>query len=138
RELSPTRGQQRQVENERQKRDDQPPAAEAKQRAEEPGGRATGDQPQADEHRDAPYRAGGGTSAGVSALWTQVLRRVRQQGDDDGAPARERQLALVGGARAGLAARLDLRPLRQVAPEAVHFLVVDLDRLFCARPRTRP
>jgi len=46
-----------------------------------------------------------------------------------GALESDRQLALVAGARAGLASRLDLGPLRQVAAEAVDLLVVDLDGL---------
>ena len=41
----------------------------------------------------------------------------------------DRQLALVAGTRAGLAARLDLGALREVPAEPVHFLVVDLDGL---------
>ena len=41
----------------------------------------------------------------------QVLRRVRQQRDVAGALERDGQLALVLGARAGLAARLDLGAL---------------------------
>src|SRR3990170_3884618 len=59
----------------------------------------------------------------------QVLRRVRQQSDDAGALERHRQLALVLGAGARLAARLDLRALGQVAAEAVDLLVIDLVRL---------
>ena len=58
-----------------------------------------------------------------------MLRRVREQGDVAGALERDRQLALVAGAGAGLASRLDLGPLRQVAAEAVDLLVVDLDGL---------
>ena len=46
-----------------------------------------------------------------------------------GALERDRQLALVAGAGAGLAPRLDLGPLGQVAAEAVDLLVVDLDGL---------
>ena len=42
---------------------------------------------------------------------------------------RDGQLALVPGARAGLAARLDLGALGQVAAEAVDLLVVDGDGL---------
>ena len=48
------------------------------------------------------------------------------------------QLALVPGARAGLATRLDLRPLRQVAAEAVDLLVVDLDGLVGAERADLP
>src|SRR5689334_2480825 len=43
-------------------------------------------------------------------LWPEVLRGVRQERDDPGALERHRQLTLVLGARAGLPARLDLRP----------------------------
>src|SRR3954447_7693780 len=64
-----------------------------------------------------------------SGLWPEVLRRVREQSDDARPLQGHGQLALVLGAGAGLAARLDLRPLREVAAEAVDLLVVDRDRL---------
>src|SRR6476469_9709988 len=59
----------------------------------------------------------------------EVLRCVREQRHVTGPLEGDRQLALVAGTRAGLAARLDLGALRQVAAEAVDLLVVDLDRL---------
>src|SRR5258706_6501251 len=62
---------------------------------------------------------------GCRLLGAEMLRRVRQEGDDPGSLEGDRELALVGCARPRLAAGLDLRPLRQVAPEPVHFLVVD-------------
>src|SRR6478672_10054407 len=57
---------------------------------------------------------------------SEVLGRVGQQGDVPGTLEGDRQLALVTGAGAGLAARLDLGALGQVAAEAVDLLVVDL------------
>src|SRR3954469_9738531 len=59
----------------------------------------------------------------------QVLRRVREECDVTGALEGDRKLALVAGARAGLSARLDLRPFGQIATEAVDLLVVDRDGL---------
>ncbi len=64
-----------------------------------------------------------------AALGAEVLGRVRQQRDVAGALERDGQLALVPGAGAGLAARLDLGALGQVAAQAVDLLVVDLDGL---------
>jgi hypothetical protein len=58
-----------------------------------------------------------------------VLGRVRKERDVSGALEGDRQLALVAGARAGLASRLDLRSLGQVTAEAVDLLVVDLNGL---------
>jgi len=58
-----------------------------------------------------------------------VLGRVRKERNVSGALESDRQLALVAGARAGLASRLDLRSLGQVTAEAVDLLVVDLDGL---------
>src|SRR6478736_2507674 len=57
---------------------------------------------------------------------SEVLGCVGQQGDVPGTLEGDRQLALVTGAGAGLAARLDLGALGQVAAEAVDLLVVDL------------
>jgi hypothetical protein len=57
-------------------------------------------------------------------LRAQVLRRVRKERDVPGALEGDCQLALVPGARTGLAARLDLGALGQVAAEAVDLLVV--------------
>src|SRR3954471_4147703 len=62
--------------------------------------------------------------SGTEGLWG-----VRQQRDVPGPLQRDRQLALVAGARAGLPTRLDLRSLGEVAAEAVDLLVVDDDRL---------
>src|SRR5436309_15435667 len=59
----------------------------------------------------------------------QVLRRVRQERDVSGALERDGEFPLMTGARAGLAARLDLGSLREVAAEAVDLLVVDQDGL---------
>src|SRR5690349_1431208 len=42
------------------------------------------------------------------------------------------QGALVPGTGAGLAARLDLAPLRQVAAQAIHIFVVNIGQLFGA------
>ena len=58
-----------------------------------------------------------------------MLRRVRQQRDVAGALEGHGQRALVLGAGARLAARLDLGALREVAAEAVDLLVVDAVRL---------
>src|SRR4051794_37234016 len=70
---------------------------------------------------------GGGAAAGASRA--KVLRRVRQKRNVSGTLQRHGQLALMLGAGAGLAARLDLGSLRQVSAEPVDFLVVDLGRL---------
>ena len=61
----------------------------------------------------------------VAALRAHVLRSVRQQGHVARALERDGQRALVLGAGAGLAARLDLGPLADVAAEAIDLLVVD-------------
>ena len=58
-------------------------------------------------------------------LRAKVLRRVRQQRDVPRSLQRGRQHPLMAGAGAGLASRLDLRSLAQVAAEPVDFLVVD-------------
>src|SRR5688500_9845334 len=58
-------------------------------------------------------------------LRAQVLGGVRQQGYVAGALEGDGQLALVPRAGAGLAARLDLGPLGQVAAEAIDLLVID-------------
>jgi len=60
---------------------------------------------------------------------SEVLRRVRQERDVACPLQGDRQLTLMARARAGLAPGLDLGPLREVAAEPVHFLVVDLDGL---------
>src|SRR5688500_12035767 len=67
-------------------------------------------------------RSPASTARGLGA---EVLGCVREQGHVAGALQGDRQLALVAGAGAGLAARLDLGPLREVAAEAVDLLVVD-------------
>ena len=64
--------------------------------------------------------------------------RVRKERDVAGALEGDRELALVAGAGAGLAARLDLGALREVAAEAVDLLVVDLDRLVGAEGADLP
>src|SRR5205823_13320783 len=55
----------------------------------------------------------------------EVLRRVRQERDVPGTLERGCQHALVSGAGSRLAARLDLRALGEIAPEAIDLLVVD-------------
>src|SRR5687768_2203281 len=75
--------------------------------------RATDDRP---VHADRP------TSR---CLRAQVLWRVREQRHVAGPLERGGQHPLVTGARAGLAARLDLGALAEVAAEAVDLLVVD-------------
>src|SRR3954447_2588055 len=71
-----------------------------------------------------------GASGGPSPVsGAEVLGRVREQGHVAGSLQGDRQLALVRGAGPGLAPRLDLRALRQVAAEAVDLLVVDLGGL---------
>src|SRR4051794_17510286 len=80
--------------------------------------------------------ASGGRRSG--RLGPEVLRRVRQQGDDPGALQGDGQLPLVGGAGAGLPTRLDLRALREVAAEAVDLLVVDRDGLVGAEGADLP
>src|SRR5215470_5940844 len=80
----------------------------------------------------------GGRPVTRTGSGAQVLRRVREEGDVSGALERDRQLALVAGARAGLPARLDLGPLGQVATEAVDLLVVDLDGLVGAERTDLP
>src|SRR5205085_8901743 len=55
----------------------------------------------------------------------EMLGRVGKEGDDPRALQRNGELSLVLRARPGLATRLDLRPLRKVAAEAVDLLVVD-------------
>src|SRR5688500_2009858 len=61
----------------------------------------------------------------MGRLRAQVLGCVRQQRDVTCALERGGQHPLVTSARAGLAARLDLGALAEIAAEAVHLLVVD-------------
>src|SRR4029077_13321682 len=68
----------------------------------------------------------------------EVLGGVGQQGDVPGTLEGDRQLTLVTGAGAGLAARLDLGALGQVAAEAVDLLVVDLRGLVGAERADLP
>ena len=92
-----------------------------------------------DELEELHQLASASVSAGSmcrSTLGAQVLWRVGQQGHVAGALERDGQLALVLGARAGLAARLDLGALRQVAAEAVDLLVVDLRVLSAQKAHT--
>src|SRR4029079_12512415 len=79
----------------------------------------------------SPTSMSAGSRALVSRaqLRAQVLRGVREQGDVPRSLQGHGKLALVACACAGLASRLDLCPLRQVAAEAVDLLVVDLDGL---------
>src|SRR4051812_48527277 len=67
-----------------------------------------------------------------------MLRRVREQRDVAGSLEGGGELALVAGAGAGLPSRLDLGPLREVAPEAVYLLVVNQDRLVGAERANLP
>src|SRR4029077_6594137 len=74
----------------------------------------------------------------TACLRAEMLGRVRQQGDVAGSLERHGELALVTGAGAGLPPRLDLGSLRQVAPEAVDLLIVDLDGLVGAERTDLP
>jgi hypothetical protein len=58
-----------------------------------------------------------------------MLWRIWKQRDVSCPFQSNRQLSLVAGTGAGLPSRLDLRPLGEVASEAVDLLVVDLDGL---------
>ena len=62
----------------------------------------------------------------------QDFPRVGEQGDMPGALDGARQLTLVLGARAGLAARPDLSVLRNIAPQDFSLLVIDVCVLICA------
>jgi hypothetical protein len=53
-----------------------------------------------------------------------LTRRERQQGHVASALDGDRQRALVLGARAGLTARLDLRPIGNHPPQPLHILVI--------------
>ena len=77
-------------------------------------------------------------AAPADGLGAEVLRRVGQQRHVAGPLEGDRQLALVRGAGAGLAARLDLGALGEVAAEAVDLLVVDRDRLVGAEGADLP
>jgi hypothetical protein len=57
------------------------------------------------------------------------LGSVWKERDVTSALQGDTQLTLMPGTRTGLPARLDLRALGEVAPEAVDLLVVDLDGL---------
>src|ERR1700690_593730 len=80
----------------------------------------------------AGARGAPGGGMGPPPSGAKVLRCVRQQRHEPGALERNGQLALVRGARSGLATRLDPGPLREIAAEAADPLVVDLGRLFGA------
>src|ERR671923_645899 len=76
--------------------------------------------------------------AGNPGLGPQVLRGVRQERDVACALECRRQHSLVTRAGSGLSTRLDLRALREVAPEAVDLLVVDALRLVDAEVADLP
>ena len=120
------------AEADREERDDEDPAPQAQQRPEDAGAEAAGGRGGA---RRSPCGRPVGAPAGRSG--PEVLRRVRQQRHVACPLQRDRQLALVRGAGPGLAPRLDLRPLGEVAAEAADLLVVDLRRS-CRRRRRRP
>src|SRR5207245_3462051 len=83
----------RKTEPERQEGDDEDAAAQPEERSDDSSGDATGDEGEAD-HRGQPAATRRSVS-GRSALWPQVLRRVRQEGDVSGALEGNRKLALV-------------------------------------------
>ena len=130
--LTPAASRSGQAEAEGQERHDEDAAAQAQERPEDAGADAGPDHQQPDGHV-RPAGGGGRGRSGAAvvtpASGSEVLRRVRQERDVAGPLEGDGQLALVAGAGAGLAARLDLGPLGQVAAEAVDLLVVDLDGL---------
>ena len=97
-----------------------------------PAAAPAADHQQADDHlrrRAAARRRGRPRPISHADQGRRCCGAYGQQGDVAGALEGDRQLALVPGAGAGLAARLDLGALGQVAAEAVDLLVVDLDGL---------
>src|SRR5579884_1034756 len=86
-----------------------------------------------------PSRARGATTrGGPLPSAPQVLRGEGEEGDVSGPPEGHRQGPLVLGAGPGLPPGLDLGPLRQIPPEAVHLLVVDVGGVLGAKGTDLP